>query len=62
MDLTETAVREWVKHAPIARTDARASPPPSAKSWSGCAKRNPELWTERDILNEAAAFLAKHQA
>jgi transposase-like protein len=40
LDLTETALREWVKRARrTARTAARASRRRSARSWSGSAKR-----------------------
>ena len=39
LDLTETALREWVKRARADRTDGRVSRPRSARSWCGSAKR-----------------------
>ena len=61
LDLTETAVREWVK-----RADAEAAPPsPDALAASErdelkeLRKRVKHLEMEREILKKAAAFFAK---
>lgn len=60
LDLTKTALREWVRRAQAARTrGGRVPRPESARSWRGCG--NHELRMERNILKNAAAFLAKHQ-
>ena len=41
LDLTETALREWVKRAQADRTKGRTGlRPPSGRSWSGSAKRS----------------------
>src|ERR1043165_2739139 len=61
LDLTETALREWVKRAD---TDVGAGPPGArtsderAKLWPLRAE-NKRLQMEREILKKAAAFFAK---
>jgi transposase len=62
MDLTETAVREWVKRARADRTHGRTGLTTAEREELGrLRKENRELRTERDILKKAAAFFAKHQ-
>jgi transposase len=62
MDLTETAVREWVKRARADRTHGRAGLTTAEREeLARLRKENRELRTERDILKKAAAFFAKHQ-
>jgi transposase len=63
MDLTETAVREWVKRASANRTHGRTGLTTAERDeLARLRKENRELRTERDILKKAAAFFAKHQA
>ena len=41
LDLTETALRKWVKHARAERTKGKSGlMSESAKSWPGCAKKS----------------------
>jgi transposase-like protein len=60
LDLTETALREWVK-----RTDEEAAPAPGALSavereeLLRLRKQVKRLEMEREILKKAAAFFAK---
>ncbi len=62
MDLTETAVREWVKRARADRTRGRTGLTTAEREeLARLRKENRELRTERDILKKAAAFFAKHQ-
>jgi len=62
MDLTETAVREWVKRARADRTHGRTGlTTVEREELARLRKENRELRTERDILKKAAAFFAKHQ-
>lgn len=62
MDLTETAVREWVKRARADRTHGRSGLTTAERDeLARLRKENRELRTERDILREASAFFAKHQ-
>ena len=63
LDLTETAVREWVKRARADRTHGRTGLTTAEREeLAQLRKENRELRTERDILKKAAAFFAKHQA
>ena len=39
LDLTETAVRVWVRQAEIDDGSGRGSAPLSGRSWPGCARR-----------------------
>ncbi len=39
LDLTETAVRSWVRQAESTTASGRASPPLSGRSWPDCARR-----------------------
>ena len=62
LDLTETAVREWVKRARADRTHGRTGLTTAEREeLARLRKENRELRTERDILKKAAAFFAKHQ-
>jgi transposase len=62
MDLTATAVREWVKRARADRTHGRTGLTTAQREeLARLRKENRELRTERDILEKAAAFFAKHQ-
>jgi transposase len=62
LDLTETALREWVKRARADRTHGRTGLTTAEREeLSRLRKENRELRTEREILKKAAAFFAKHQ-
>jgi transposase len=61
LDLTETALREWVKRADI---DAGNGPPGALTTaerdeLQRLRRENKRLQMERDILKKAAAFFAK---
>ena len=63
LDLTETALREWVKRARADWTQGRTGLTTAEREeLARLRKENRELRTERDILKKAAAFFAKHQA
>ena len=64
LDLTETALREWVKRADI---DVGKGPPGALttaerEELSQLRKENRQLRLEREILKNAAAFFAKEPA
>ena len=62
LDLTETALREWVNRARADRTKGRTGLTTAEREeLARLRKENRELRTERDILKKAAAFFAKHQ-
>jgi transposase len=62
LDLTESAVREWVKRARADRTQGRTGLTTlEREELARLRKENRELRTEREILKKAAAFFAKHQ-
>jgi len=62
LDLTETALREWVKRAQADRTNGRTGLTTAEREeLAHLRKENRELRTEREILKKAAAFFAKHQ-
>jgi transposase len=62
LDLTETALREWVKRARADRTHGRTGLTTTEREeLARLRKENRELRTEREILKKAAAFFAKHQ-
>src|SRR4051812_34282093 len=62
LDLTETAVREWVKRARADRTKGRTGLTTAEREeLARLRKENRILQEERDILKKAAAFFAKHQ-
>jgi transposase len=62
LDLTETALREWVKRAQADRTNGRTGlTTVEREELARLRKENRELRTEREILKKAAAFFAKHQ-
>jgi transposase len=61
LDLTETALRDWVKRADI---DAGEGPPGALTSderaeLTHLRRENKRLQMEREILKKAAAFFAK---
>jgi transposase len=61
LDLTETALREWVKRADI---DAGKGPPEELttaerEEMARLRRENKRLTMERDILKAAATFFAK---
>jgi transposase len=61
LDLTETALRDWVKRAAI---DAGEGPPGALTSderaeLTQLRRENKRLQMEREILKKAAAFFAK---
>lgn len=61
LDLTETALRDWVKRATI---DAGEGPPGALTSderaeLTQLRRENKRLQMEREILKKAAAFFAK---
>ena len=63
LDLTESALRQWVKRARADRTRGRTGLTTAEREeLAQLRKENRELRTERDILKKAAAFFAKHQA
>ena len=63
LDLTESALRQWVKRARADRTHGRTGLTTAEREeLARLRKENRELRTERDILKKAAAFFAKHQA
>ena len=62
LDLTETALREWVKRALADRTNGRTGLTTAEREeLARLRKEVRELRTEREILKKAAAFFAKHQ-
>lgn len=63
LDLTETALREWVHRAQADRSKGRSGLTTAERDeLARLRKENRELRTERDIPKKAAAFFAKHQA
>jgi transposase len=62
LDLTETALREWVKRAQADLTKGRTGlTTVEREELARLRKENRILQEERDILKKAAAFFAKHQ-
>jgi transposase len=62
LDLTETALREWVNRARADRTNGKTGVTTAEREeLARLRKENRELRTEREILKKAAAFFAKHQ-
>jgi len=62
LDLTETALREWVKRARADRTQGRTGLTTAEREeLARLRKENRQLRVEHDILKKAAAFFAKHQ-
>jgi transposase len=64
LDLTETAVRSWVKQAQIDRGKGPAGALTTAEKeeLAKLRKENRELRMEREILKKAAAFFAKENS
>ena len=63
LDLTENALREWVRHADIeaGKGPAGALTQAEREELMRLRKENRRLLIERDILKKAAAFFAKEQ-
>jgi transposase len=62
LDLTETALREWVNRARADRTHGRTGLTSAEREeLARLRKENRQLRVEHDILKKAAAFFAKHQ-
>jgi len=62
LDLTETALREWVKRARADRTKGRTGLTTAEREELTRLRREVRiLEEERTILKKAAAFFAKHQ-
>jgi transposase len=62
LDLTETALRGWVKRTQADRTKGRTGLTTAEREeLAGLRKENRVLQEEREILKKAAAFFAKHQ-
>jgi transposase len=60
LDLTETALREWVKRARADRTHGRTGLTTAEREeLARLRKENRILQEERDILKKATAFFAK---
>ena len=62
LDLTPSALGNWVRHARADRTKGRTGLTTEERAeLARLRKDNRELRMERDILKKAAAFFAKHQ-
>jgi transposase len=63
LDLTPSALGQWVRHARADRTKGRTGLTTEERAeLAQLRKDNRELRMERDILKKAAAFFAKNQA
>ena len=62
LDLTETAVRDWVKRAEQAKPKPTANDQDLQAELKAAKKRIRELEMEREILKKAAAFFAKENS
>jgi transposase len=63
LDLTETALREWVRRARADRTKGRTGLTTAEREeLARLRKENRQLRLEREILKNAAAFFAKEPA
>jgi transposase len=62
LDLTETALREWVNRARADRTQGRTGLTTAEREeLARLRKENRQLRVEHEILKKAAAFFARHQ-
>jgi transposase len=62
LDLTETALREWVNRARADRSGGKTGLTTAEREeLARLRKENRILQEEREILKKAAAFFAKHQ-
>jgi len=62
LDLTESALRNWVSQAQADRTKGKTGVTTAEREeLAKLRKENRELRMERDILKQATAFFAKHQ-
>ncbi len=61
LDLTETALRRWVKQADVDSSEdpVEALKTPEREELSKLRRENRRLRMERDFLKEAAAFFAR---
>jgi transposase len=59
LDLTETAVREWVQRAEVEGGRRPGLTTPEREELSRLRRENRVLREEREILKKAAAFFAK---
>ncbi len=63
LDLTESALRQWVEHARADRSGGRTGLTTAEREeLARLRKENRVLRMEHEILKKAAAFFAKHQA
>jgi len=63
LDLTESALRQWVEHARADRSGGRTGLTTAERDeLATLRKENRVLRMEHEILKKAAAFFAKHQA
>ena len=63
LDLTETALRDWVKRAQADRTNGRTGLTTTEREeLARLRKENRQLRLEREILKNAAAFFASEPA
>ena len=63
LDVTESALRQWVERARADRTGGRTGLTTAERDeLAKLRKENRELRMEREILKKAAAFFARHQA
>ena len=62
MDLTESALRQWVKDAEVAARRAGALTSPERKELEDLRRDVRLLREERDILKKAMAFFARDRA
>jgi len=62
MDLTESALRQWVKDAEVAARRTGAITSPERRELEQLRREVRMLRTERDILKKAMAFFAKDHA
>ena len=62
LDLTETALREWVNRTRADRTEGKTGLTTAEREeLTRLRRENRILQEEREILKKAAAFFAKHQ-
>lgn len=61
LDLTETAVRDWVKRAEVETGQRPGLKADELEELKRLRKENRLLRMERDLLKKAAAFFAKDQ-
>lgn len=64
LDLTETALREWVRRAEVDGAKSESGPLTTSEreELQRLRRENKRLQMEREILKKAAAFFAKENA